>query len=236
MALDSDTVKELVEEIAGKDVVELVETIKDKKDVSEFKLAEKLKITVNQTRNMLYRLHSHNLVSFIRKKDKKKGWYIYYWTFHNKKAHELYIKIKSDKLNLLKERLKNESNNSYFACPNECVRLNLENSMEHDFKCPDCGTVLIQEDNSKRIKAIEKEIEDTTVKLAKPYVEIVRKAREKKETKKKTAKKTAVKKEAKKKTAKKEAAKKSTSKKTAKKTAKKKVAKKIIKKRIPNKK
>ena len=72
MGLDTETVTELVEEIAGKDVVELVELIKGKEHVSEFKIAEKLDLTVNQVRNMLYRLYSHNLVSFIRKKDKNK--------------------------------------------------------------------------------------------------------------------------------------------------------------------
>ena len=86
MGLDTETVADLVEEIAGKDVIELVELIKGKEHVSEFKIADKLGVTVNQVRNMLYRLYSYNLVSFIRKKDKKKGWYIYYWTFDQKKV------------------------------------------------------------------------------------------------------------------------------------------------------
>ena len=171
MGLDSEVVRELVEEIAGKDVVELVELIKGKEHVSEFKIAEKIGITVNQVRNMLYRLYSHNLVSFIRKKDKKKGWYIYYWTFDERKAYELFLKIKKEKLGILKERLTGEVEGSYFACPNECIRLNLENAMEYDFKCPDCGSVLVQEDNSKRIVAIEKEIEEINKQLAIPYVE-----------------------------------------------------------------
>ena len=71
---------DLVIEIAGPEVVALVELLYGKENVSEFKLADKLELTVNQARNMLYKLHSHNLVSFIRKKDKRKGWYIYYWT------------------------------------------------------------------------------------------------------------------------------------------------------------
>tara|TARA_Y100000034_G_scaffold136661_1_gene214728 strand:- start:658 stop:1377 length:720 start_codon:yes stop_codon:yes gene_type:complete len=191
MSLDSEIVIELIEEIAGKDVVELVELIKGKKHVSEFKIAEKLNITVNQVRNMLYRLYSHNLVTFIRKKDKKKGWYIYYWTFDQRRAHDLYLKIKKEKLGLLKKRLESETEGSYFACPSGCVRLNLENAMEYDFKCPDCGKVLEQEDNSKRIVSIEKEITEINEQLSKPYIEIPKKKPRKKPTKKKPAKRKA---------------------------------------------
>ncbi|MBU2639670.1 MAG: hypothetical protein KKG75_03100 [Nanoarchaeota archaeon] len=185
MVIDTEIVKELVGEIAGKDVIDLVELIKGKEDVSEFKIAEKLGITVNQVRNMLYRLYSFNLVSFTRKKDQKKGWYIYYWTFHERKGYELFVKLKKEKLQVLKERFESEKTGSYFICPNECVRLGLEAAMEHDFKCPDCGQLLQQEDNEKRIRTIEKEINETKLQLEKPFVETPK--RKPREPKKETA-------------------------------------------------
>jgi transcription initiation factor TFIIE subunit alpha len=218
MGLDTDIVANLVEEIAGKDVVELVELIKGKDHVSEFKIADKLKLTVNQVRNMLYRLYSHNLVSFIRKKDKKKGWYIYYWAFDQKKGYNLFLKLKKEKLNSLKERLENETEGSYFACPNECVRLNFENSMEYDFKCPDCGTVLEKEDNTRRVSTIEREIKEINEQLERPYVE----DKPKRKTRRKTAKKKATKKKSvKKKPVKRKTIKKKPKKKTTKKAPKK---------------
>ena len=73
MKIDPEALAELVREIAGKDVIPLIEFLNDKDYISEFVLADKLKLTVNQVRNMLYRLYSSNLVSFVRKKDKKKG-------------------------------------------------------------------------------------------------------------------------------------------------------------------
>jgi transcription initiation factor TFIIE subunit alpha len=63
---------DVIVEVAGKDVLPLVKALKNKKNVSEFKLADAIKQEINLTRNMLYRLYDHNLVSFIRKKDKKK--------------------------------------------------------------------------------------------------------------------------------------------------------------------
>ena len=75
----------LVSELVGEEVIPLVRELKNKKNVSEFKLAEKLKKEVNVARNMLYRLHEANLVTFTRKKDKVKGGYIYYWTLRTKR-------------------------------------------------------------------------------------------------------------------------------------------------------
>lgn len=71
-------IESVVGEVAGPDVIPLVKALKNKKNVSEFVIADEIDIEINATRNMLYRLYNANLVSFTRKKDKKKGWYIYY--------------------------------------------------------------------------------------------------------------------------------------------------------------
>ena len=105
MRLSQPLMEELVKEVAGDDVLALLRLILGKSNVSEFKIAEKLNITVNQVRNMLYRLNEHNLVAFTRKKDKEKGWYIYFWTFDTFNARLLIIERKQKKI----AELKNES-------------------------------------------------------------------------------------------------------------------------------
>lgn len=166
MRLSNKIIEELVSEIAGGDTVPLVQRIKDKVNVSEFKIAENLKITVNQVRNILYRLQAHNLVSFIRKKDKKKGWYIYYWTFDQKQARNLALELKKQKLELLMKMLNREVDSCYFICPDSCVRFNFENAMEHQFKCPECNRVLVQEDNIKRLESLRMEIKGLEEEIA----------------------------------------------------------------------
>jgi transcription initiation factor TFIIE subunit alpha len=160
MRLSNKVVEEAIKEIAGEDVLLLVKIIKNKKNVSEFKIAEKANLSVNIIRNMLYRLYHANLVSFIRKKDKKKGWYIYYWTFNMKRIGFLYDEIKKKKLEKLRIRLDREKSNFFFACKNTCMRLDLDRASEYGFKCPECGELLEQEDNSAMIKGIEKDIKD----------------------------------------------------------------------------
>jgi len=151
-------VDEVVSEVAGEDVLPLVKAMKDRKNISEFKLAEKIKKEINLTRNMLYRLYGVNLVSFIRKKDKKKGWYIYYWTFNKKRVKDLLKSIKKKKLDRLTERLSREEGGRFYVCSQSCIRLDFDQSTEFEYKCPECGELLNHEDNAKKITEITKQM------------------------------------------------------------------------------
>lgn len=166
MKLSNKLVEDVVSSVAGQDVLPLVQLLKNKKNVSEFKLAETLKLEINTTRNMLYRLYHVNLVSFIRRKDKKKGWYIYYWTFKIKQIKHLAITLKKDKLEKLQDRLEREKESSFFMCPNSCMRLDFEKAMGFDFKCPECAELMQQEANEDKITAIEDEIKAIKKELA----------------------------------------------------------------------
>ena len=158
MKLSNKLVEEVVSGVAGEDVLPLVKALKNKKNVSEFVLAENIKQEINITRNMLYRLYDSNLVTFMRKKDKKKGWYIYYWTFNPKMIKYLAESLQKKKLEKLRERLAREKSGDFFTCQNQCIRLDFEQSTDFQFKCPECGELLNQEENSEKIKKIEKEI------------------------------------------------------------------------------
>ncbi len=154
-----DFLSEVIKEVVGEDVLPLVRVLKNKKNFSEFKLAETIKKEINIVRNMLYRLYDHNLVTFMRKKDKKKGWYIYYWTFNPKRVKELVRNLKKTKVEKLKERIEREKSTNFFTCANKCIRLDFDQATEFEYKCPECGEILQQEDNTKRIAELEKELQ-----------------------------------------------------------------------------
>lgn len=157
-ATHPELVNNVVSEVAGGEAIKIVKALKNKKNVSEFKLAESIKKEINTTRNLLYKLYDANLVSFTKKKDKEKGWYIYYWTFNGDRIHHLLDNIKKNKLENLNERLKREQSNNFYNCPNNCLRLDFEQSTEYNYKCPECGSILNMEDNTQKIKEIENEI------------------------------------------------------------------------------
>lgn len=156
--ITSKVVEEIVSEVAGEDVLPLVKALRNKSNVSEFKLADSIRKEINLTRNMLYRLYDNNLVSFIRKKDKKKGWYIYYWTFNQRRIKDLAQDIKKRKLERLHERLNREKTTQFYICANKCVRLDFEQSHDFSFKCPECGQLLDLEDNAKKIMDLGAEL------------------------------------------------------------------------------
>src|SRR3990167_4154664 len=166
MKISNEIAEELVKQLVGSKAIPLVRLIKEKDNIGEFKLADKLKLTVNQIRTLLYDLSSHNLVSFTRKKDKKKGWYNYFWSFKNRRAVELLLVIKKEMLEALKKRLNVESTDAFFKCPSGCVRMTLENAMEVRFKCMECGSLLQEQKTYVNIDNTNKEISKIEQELA----------------------------------------------------------------------
>src|SRR3989338_4262217 len=149
-------IEEVVRDACGDDVLPLVRKLGGKENISEFKLAEQLKEDIRKVRNVLYRLHGENLVDFTRKKDKKKGWYIYYWDFYLKRAFETALVHKEKRLEILRDLLKKEETGQYFSCPDNDVRLVFEQAIEHGFKCPECDKVLVQDNNARKVQRIIK--------------------------------------------------------------------------------
>jgi transcription initiation factor TFIIE subunit alpha len=166
MKLTNKLAEDVIAEAAGADTVELVNAIKNKKNISEFKIAELIKMDVNIVRNMLYRLYNVNLISFVRRKDKQKGWYIYYWTFNPKRIRHLYYDLRKKKLEKLRDRLTREKANFFFSCDNKCMRVDFDQATEFEYKCPECGHLMNQEDNAQKISEIEQEIKRLEAELA----------------------------------------------------------------------
>lgn len=162
MVLTNKKIYGLINEIAGEKAVPIIEYLKNRKNVSEFIIADKVKLDMQTTRNILYTLNSYNVATYIRRKDRKKGWYISYWTFNRKRVKELNEKLRKDKIVKLNERLKKEEMNqgNFFICSQACARLDFEQATEFAFKCPECGKLLNQQDNTKTIENIREKIKE----------------------------------------------------------------------------
>jgi len=160
MKLTNTMTEDIITELIGADVIPLIRLLKNKRNVSEFKLADMMNITVNQTRNMLYRFYNHNLVTFIRKKDKRKGWYIYYWTLDTDSLKNELVAFKRRKLAEFNARLDKETEGSHLVCPTGCIRMTMEIAMEHNFTCPECGQVLQEQNNTRTIDNLKTRISE----------------------------------------------------------------------------
>ncbi|MCD4759853.1 hypothetical protein K8R33_03120 [archaeon] len=157
--LTQEKIDQLALQIGGELAVEIVRfLLENGENISEFLIAEKLGISINQIRKTMYLLQENNLVSSMRKKDKKKGWYIYYWTFSNIQAHTLITRMKQERISNLKKRLELETMTNYFTCKKGCIRMAFERALENNFTCTECNSILKEVDNSKRIKIIKEEL------------------------------------------------------------------------------
>ena len=217
----------LTDPIIGKDNREIIELLKDKKDVNEFKLAQKVGLTINQVRNLLYKLYSQNIVSFTRKKDKRKGWYIYFWTLNKHKVLELLRHQAVKELERLNALFKSRENKRFFICKDCGIELAEENALQHNYLCIECGQLLHLKEDKEHVRGIVKEINE--VRKEKAIIENELEKLKIEEEIKMKKEKTKIKKKRKKKKVKKEKKKKKKLKKKIKKKLK--IKKKKIKKK-----
>lgn len=250
--------REIVVIVVGKQAEDIVDLLNSKKYINEFNIAKKLDITINQARNILYKLSDHGLVSSIRKKDKKKGWYTYFWKFEILKCLEFLKRILEKKIEQINYQIKSRETKEFYVCERCNIELNSENALASNFTCNECGDIFTIKDNTKVLRElkrnltkftnevvlIDEEIQKENEKLDKvkakelkkeAKAKAAKKATKKKVTKKKAVKKKSVKKKTKKPTKRKSVKKKIVKKKTVKKPAKKKPIKKKIKKKAAKK-
>lgn len=244
--------EEVISIIVGKQAEGIVDLLDGKKYANEFSIAKKLDITINQTRNILYKISDHGLVTSIRKKDKKKGWYTYFWKIEVLKCLEFLKEDLNKRINQLKNQIKNRETKVFYVCERCNIEMNEETAMLHEFSCPECGEVFTTTDNEKILKEMKKqlerledkrseinqEIEKEQTKVDKTKEKIIKKQEKEKAAKRAVKRAEAAKKRAATKKRNAENKKKETKKKPAKKKSlkKKPSAKKAIKKKKPIKK
>jgi transcription initiation factor TFIIE subunit alpha len=147
-------IKEVVRKTAGKGTEELVDLMFLKKNVNEFKIADKLKKNINEVRNLLYKLSSYNIITSTRKKDRRKGWYTYFWTIDNQKALETLLKFKEQEIYAWEHILKSRETKQFYSCESDSIEMSEETALHHSFSCPECGELLQPISKEKKTKEI----------------------------------------------------------------------------------
>lgn len=166
MSITKKLIEEVVKEVVGEEALPIVFYLKGKKRISEFIIAEELDLEIHRTRNMLYKLYEHNIVEFLRKKDKIKGWYICYWDLNEKNIPELALKLKKNKFEKIQERLEREKTNNFYMCKNACARMTFDDSIEYNFKCPECGEIMNEQDNRRTIEFLDNKLTELRSEIA----------------------------------------------------------------------
>jgi len=154
-----DLLKNVVATIAGQQSVGIVDFLYGRKNVNEFLIAKKLNLTINQTRNILYKLADEGIVGFIRKKDKKKGgWYTYFWTLNVSRGLFRLRDHLMKNIVAMKSQMHLKKTERFYHCDNCSLESTEENALLYQYTCPECGEVLQLKDKSKEVEQLGKDI------------------------------------------------------------------------------
>lgn len=187
--------EEVIISIAGKPAEPLVDLLDGKKYINEFLIAKKLNLTINQTRNILYKISDFGLVSSIRKKDKRKGWYTYFWKIEILKCLEFFRNALLKKMEQIHYQIKSRETKEFYTCDRCNIEFTEENALVHNFMCNECGEIMSRKDNAPMIREYNKHLDrlrkdletiDEEIKIEKEKLE-KGKAREMKKTESKAA-------------------------------------------------
>lgn len=151
---------EITSEIISDEATQVVEFLYYNAGASEFDISEGIGFTVSQIRSILYTLKAKNLIDYDRKKDKEKGWYLYYWKVLTNNFETVYMNEKKTKLAQFKERLENEETSIYYICPNFCKREPFDDALEHNFTCEVCGALMNEENKTRKIELLKRNIQE----------------------------------------------------------------------------
>ncbi len=149
---------DIIHELVGDEAAQVVEFLYENAGASEFDISDNIGFAVSQIRSILYDLKAKNLIDYDRRKDKEKGWYLYYWRVLPQNFDTVYMNEKKKKLDQFKERLENEETSTFYICPNFCKRLSFEDSLDNNFTCPVCGTLMNEENKSRKIEMLKRNI------------------------------------------------------------------------------
>ena len=161
--------KTIVRRIAGKSAEDIIDILYQKENVNEFKIAEKMKRNINEVRNILYKLSSFNLITSTRKKDKRKGWYTYFWTLDVEKALGTLLKFKEQEMKNLEHLVKSRQMKQFYFCEADNIEMSEETALHHNFLCPECNQLLQPANEEKKLKEI-----NTRVDIAKKEYDLLK--------------------------------------------------------------
>ena len=137
--------------IGGDEYLKVARSLLKTEDATDEEIASSTGLRINMVRRVLYDLFGKGLITGVRVKDERKGWFVYRWRSRRDEVENFIENQKKKILDRLQKRLDYENSSDFYHCGNEdCSRETFENALELFFKCPSCGQVLKRDDKDIR--------------------------------------------------------------------------------------
>jgi transcription initiation factor TFIIE subunit alpha len=149
--------------IGGEEYVKVSRALLNTEDVTDEEIASATGLKINIVRKVLYDLFGKALITGIRVKDEKKGWFVYRWRAKHDHVDNFIENQKKKILDRLHKRLEHEDSTEFYHCGNhDCPRVKFDTAVELFFKCPNCKGPLNMVDNSRVKEALRYKIDQIT--------------------------------------------------------------------------
>ncbi len=158
--------EEFLKTVGGDYAVDLVKIWDKKKgNITDEELAKQLSVKITEIRTALNRLHYRGIACYQKTRNNKTGWYSYTWTIKTNRIAELVMERQAEEIQKIRKRMDFEKNYIYFNCKGGCTTVPFEIATEYQFRCPECGKNLEEENSQKKLKVLNQRIEDIRTEL-----------------------------------------------------------------------
>jgi transcription initiation factor TFIIE subunit alpha len=156
MANHHDDLARLASFFGGEEALNVVKALAQAGVTTDDVIATQANVRLNTARKVLYKLYDHALVTCVRSRDEKTGWFIYHWKLQPDQLDAFVRSRKKKALEQMRTRLEFEKGHSFFICKG-CpgIRVTFEDAMESAFRCSGCNGQLVSDDNARTIQMLE---------------------------------------------------------------------------------
>ena len=161
-----DTFVKVAGLIGGPDYVRVARALLNNENATDEEIASATGLKIKTVRKSLYDLFGRSLITGVRVRDPKRGWFVYRWKAQRDQTDGFIQTQRKKVLGRLKQRLEYEETHEFYYCgtPGDPNRT-FEDAMESFFKCPTCSKPLNRLDNTElknalrwKIKQLEEDV------------------------------------------------------------------------------
>jgi transcription initiation factor TFIIE subunit alpha len=153
--------------IGGEEYLKVARALLNAEDATDEEIASTTGLRINIIRKVLYDMFGKALITGIRVKDEKKGWFVYRWRAKQDQVDNFIDNQKKKILDRLQKRLEYEESSEFYHCGNkDCPRVKFDSAVEVFFKCSNCKGSLNMVDNNNVKEALRYKIEQITADMS----------------------------------------------------------------------
>lgn len=146
--------------LGGEEYIRVARALLNSENATDEEIASATGLKINTVRRTLYDLFGKSLITGVRVRDLKRGWFVYRWRAQRDQVDGFIYTQKRKTLDRLKRRLTFEDANEFYSCGKpECPKYTFEEAIEIFFKCPECSETLKLIDNGFLREAFRWKIE-----------------------------------------------------------------------------